>query len=179
MRIKIPFKAIACSIVILSFLNSCEQDNNIENNIETKKNTTVNNKIEAKIINGKSVLKFTTEKDVKYLDNYLLKDTNTFLSSLDNNLTVKRLNNNNTSKNGPRIVINNDLYLGDGYMISACQGEAVTSIEVIEIKGQLWIKEGSTTATATTITLENLNSFELAYFRCLSDHDLNGVISIE
>ncbi|MET3036690.1 hypothetical protein ABXT08_11335 [Chryseobacterium sp. NRRL B-14859] len=183
MKNKISFKAIVYSVVILALLHSCEQDNNIENTPDTKTNINISNKlskIEPVTVKGKSILKVTNEKGVKYLDNYLLKDTNTFLSSLDNKLLVKRLNTNGntTSKSGPKIVIDNDVYLGDGYMIAACAGE-VTSIEVVDIDGQLWIKEGSTSATATTIILENLTPLELAYFKCLSDHDVNGAISIQ
>ncbi|WP_426483070.1 hypothetical protein [Chryseobacterium sp. R2ACT005] len=179
MKIKIPFKAIACSIVIMSFMNSCEQDNT-ENTQETRsKSQNEERKVEPAIVNGKSVLKVTFGKEVKYVDTYLIKETNIMLSNSNNQLTVKKLNNStsNTSKSVPQIYILNENYLGDGYMIYACKGE-VYSMEVVDDNGKLWIKSGQVSYTATSIALEGLSNHDMAYFQCLMDHDLNGVIIV-
>ncbi|SEH39868.1 hypothetical protein [Chryseobacterium culicis] len=179
MKIKIPFKAIACSIAILSIFHSCEQDTT-ENTQETSaKLKKAERKVETAIVNGKSVLKITFGNEVKYMDSYLIKETNTLLSSSNNTLVVKKLNDNNrnTSKSVHEVVIDNDNYLGDGYMIYACKGD-VHSIEVVEMEGKLWIQSGGVSSTAGTIALDGLSAPDMAYFQCLMDHDLNGVITV-
>ncbi len=179
MKIKFPLKAIACSIAILSTFHSCEQDNTTNSKETSAKLKKAERKVEPAIVNGKSVLKITFGNEVKYVDNYLIKETNTLLSSSNNTLIIKKLNDNNrnTSKSVHEVVIDNDNYLGDGYMIYACKGE-VYSIEVVEMEGKLWIQSGGVSSTAGTIALDGLSGPDMAYFQCLMDHDLNGVITV-
>ncbi|SDI40215.1 hypothetical protein [Chryseobacterium jejuense] len=180
MKIKTPFKAIVCSLAILTFLNSCQQDNDTVNPQEGQlMQKKVSRKIEPATANGKSVIKITIGNKVEYFDSYLNKDNNTLFTNVNNKLIVTRLDNKNknTAKSGYQVSIDSDLYMGDGFMMHACKG-ILPDFELIDVLGELWIREGQLTYKAGSVYYIGLNDEELEYFRCLEEYDPVGVIHV-